>query len=308
MKPTLLSIACLCITLPLHAGWLVPADGGRIKYTVEEDVGHATFDGALKELSASGRIRRLDGINGFELFSEENFQTELFSGLERDAPRELKGAMESAGNMHNPKMHQLRKLFERTLLGTPTITKLNASLAAYGLTISQLSCEKFELRRPNENSNHRFYGSLWLTVTRSDDSVLSCEPKGIFDDPIRAFSDSLLPALSGFEKARFETTLRGFYLRADDHPGFKQETEPSVAGLYLNVAVRDPAEIAGFGDVSKLVGTINERTVEFPAVKGGEMALRIVFKFGSQANPEAVKSVGKDIEKLIHAWKKIGEP
>ena len=138
----------------------MPPDTARIVYSAEKGKGHATFDGALKELSESDRIRRLDGINGCELFSEETFQQELFAGLERDAPRELKEARESSGNMHNPKMHQLWKPFEKAFLATPTIKSLSASLAAHGLTISRVEREKFELRNTIADPKRRFHGFL----------------------------------------------------------------------------------------------------------------------------------------------------
>lgn len=105
--------------------------------------------------------------------------------------------------------------------------------------------------------------------------------------------------LSHFEKAKIETTLRGFYLRADTFPGFNQEHDPSAAGIYLNVAVRDSEEISEFKDTSKVAGEITERTVEFPRIRNGEVSLRIVFKFGSHASSEAVNAVGGDIETVI---------
>lgn len=167
MRTTVLFLIFLSLALPLHAGWLVPPDAARIRYSAHQDKGHATLDGALKELSDSGRIRRLDGIDGIELFSEETFQQELFAGLERDAPRELKEARESSGNMHNPKMHQLWKPFEKALLATPTIKRLSASLAAHGLTISRVEREKFELRNTIADPKRRFHGFLWLGVSKS---------------------------------------------------------------------------------------------------------------------------------------------
>ncbi len=121
----------------------------------------------------------------------------------------------------------------------------------------------------------------------------------IFDDPIRLFPNSFLPALSHFEKAKIETTLRGFHLRADTFPGFNQEYDPSDAGIYLNVAVRDSEEIPEFKDSSTVVGEFTERTVEFPEPGEGGVALRVVFKFGSHANPETIKAIGNDVEEVI---------
>ena len=100
MKSIQFHIALLSFALPLHAGCIVPPNAAGIGYSAAQGKGHATFDEALKDLAATGRVQKLVGIDGFELFSEETFQKELFSGLERDAPRELKEALESSGNMH----------------------------------------------------------------------------------------------------------------------------------------------------------------------------------------------------------------
>jgi hypothetical protein len=299
MKTLLLAIILLSTALPLHSGWVVTPNAARIAYSAEPGKGHVTFEEALKELSDSGAIQKLATINGFELFAEESFQNELFAGLERDAPHELREGRESSGNMHNPKMNQLRMPFEKALLATPTITKLNASLAAHGLAITGSNTEKLELRNTPTNPRVRFYGILYLSVTQSGSANDPGEARQVFDDPIRLFPNSFLPALSHFEKARIETTLRGFYLRADTFPGFNQEHDPSAAGIYLNVAVRDPEEISEFKDTSKVAGEITERTVEFPRIGNGEVSLRIVFKFGSHASSEAVSAVGRDIETVI---------
>lgn len=298
MKTPLLSLVFLSLALPLAAGWLVSPDAAGISYSAEQGKGHATFDEALKEMSESGRILKMKWI-GVDLFGDEKFQKELFDCLERDAPRELREALESSGNMHNPKMHQLWKPFERAFSATPTIAKFNASLALYGLTISRPGVEKFELRSSPTDPKRRFYGLLSFSVIKSPGHSPSGDAGGVFDNPSLLFPNSYLPVLSRFEKAKIETTLRGFYLRADTFPGFKQEHDPSDAGLYLNVAVRDPEEIPKFTDSSKIDGEITERTVEFPKLKNGEVALRIVFTCGSHANPEALKAISSDIESVI---------
>jgi hypothetical protein len=154
------------LTLALHAGWAVRPDVARIGYTPKQGEGYESFDEALKDLSDSGRVQELDGISAYELLADGKFQEELFTGLKRDAPKELKEARKSAGNMHNPKMQLLWKPFEKTLPNTTTITKLNASLAVYGLTISGAGVEKFELRSTLTDPKRRFHGLLWLYVTK----------------------------------------------------------------------------------------------------------------------------------------------
>ena len=169
LMKTILILGLFSLTLPLHAGWIVEQDAARIKYVAEQGKGYDSFDDALKNMSDSSRIQKLDVIVAFPLLSDETFQAELLAGLEQDAPRELREAQKSAGNMHNPKMIQLWKPFEKALLATPTIAKLNTSLAVYGITISRPGIEKFELRSIQDDSKRRFHGLLWLYVTQLPD-------------------------------------------------------------------------------------------------------------------------------------------
>lgn len=154
------------IALTLHAGWIVTAGSPSLVYSARQGEGHDSLEDALQELSDSGRSRELDVITAHWLLQDDAFQQELFAGLEREVPGELAAARKSAGNMHNPKMLQLGKPFKRVLLTTPTITKLNASLAVHGLIISGVGVEKFELRSTLNDPRDRFHAFLWLNVTR----------------------------------------------------------------------------------------------------------------------------------------------
>jgi len=167
MKQIFILIGFLCISMSLHAGWIVNPETIRIGYSTKQGEGYDTFDEALKSLSANDSIQKLNGIEAYWLLGCETLQKEVFTALERDAPRELKEALKSSGNMHNPKMQQLWKPFEKALLAAPTINKLNGSLASYGLTISRAGVEKFELRSTLADSNRRFHGLLWLYITKS---------------------------------------------------------------------------------------------------------------------------------------------
>ena len=166
IKAVLIFILFLGSSLSLYAGWIVRPDVSKIEYSAQQDRGYQSFEEALQRMSDSGRIQKVDVV--FTL-SDEIFQKELFSELERDAPHELQEALKSSGNMHNPAMHQLWKPFEKALLATPTIRKLNASLAAYGLGISRAGVEKFELRNTLADSRRRFHGSLCLYASRMPD-------------------------------------------------------------------------------------------------------------------------------------------
>jgi hypothetical protein len=126
---------------------------------------------------------------------------------------------------------------------------------------------------------------------------------GLFDTPIEHFSEALAPVLSGSEKGKVETTLRGFYLRADIFPRMQNETEPSENGIYLNVAVRDAEEIPAFTDVTVTKNAISTRTVEFTALKGSTQGLRIHFAYGKDAPEESLAAIRASIAKIIKASK-----
>jgi hypothetical protein len=143
----------------------VQPDAAHITYSANPKEGYASCDEALKEMAAEGRIQKLDAIVAYALLPDETLQSEVFAGLERIAPLELKAARESAGNMHDPAMHQLGKAFSKALLATPTLTRLNASLAVHGLVIAKAEVEKLELRNTLIDPRRRFTGMLWLCVT-----------------------------------------------------------------------------------------------------------------------------------------------
>ncbi len=133
-------------------------------------------------------------------------------------------------------------------------------------------------------------------------AMLAEEPeKRLFDEPIEYFEAALLPSLSLSEAAEINTTLRGFHLRADSHPGFHEKYEPSEWGIYLNVAVRDPEEISAFKDATTTKEQITTRTVEFPAPKNEQVALRIVFAYGKEAPEKALEAIRASIKNIIVA-------
>jgi hypothetical protein len=168
MKPKSLLLGALAGLSPvLHAGWVVQSEAAHIAYSANPKEGYASFDEALKQMAAEGRIQKLDAIVAYALLPDETLQSEVFAGLERDAPLELKAARESAGNMHDPGMRQVGKAFSKAVLATPTLTRLNASLAVHGLVIAKAEVEKLELRNTLTDPRRRFHGLLWLSVSKS---------------------------------------------------------------------------------------------------------------------------------------------
>jgi hypothetical protein len=131
-------------------------------------------------------------------------------------------------------------------------------------------------------------------------SAFAAEPRGPFYDPVTGFSKALTPILSGFEKAKVETTLRGFIARADSFPGFdKSDLEPTEYGLYLNVAVRDADEVKGFSDHTEMKESITHRLVQITPPKGGDQAIVIALDYGPKVAPKVIRAIDKCIRGVI---------
>ncbi len=92
--------------------------------------GYSLFSDALKSLDESVRIKyvRLGHLSQTE---SPGFHEEIYSYLNEHYPTELKEALNSAGNMHNPKVVSLRSAFEPALLSTSYVKSLNRLLAKY---------------------------------------------------------------------------------------------------------------------------------------------------------------------------------
>jgi hypothetical protein len=166
MKAAVLSLLLFGAIFPSHAGWIVGIDPVGISYSVEPGKGYESFEDALKELAAAGRIEKLKGISAWQMLKSDSFQKELAAELERTAPKEWQAAQKSAGNMHNPKMGKLWAPFKNAVLATPTIRELGDALAHYSLEFTEVSCEKFEYRATPGKPERRFSGSIWIDIEK----------------------------------------------------------------------------------------------------------------------------------------------
>lgn len=133
---------------------------------MEQGKGRASFSDAVKELTDFPRLAAKGFIGGANLFEDSAFQDEVFAALKKDAPKELQGALKSAGNMHNPKMHELWDAFHKAAMNTSFIRDANTVLLPHGLHISHIGVEKFEPRKTDEG--RRFFGIMYLTLTPVD--------------------------------------------------------------------------------------------------------------------------------------------
>lgn len=130
---------------------------------------YPTMAAALQDVADDGKLDQLRLLSVSHLLSDDNFQKELFQQLETIAPKELKEAMESAGNMHNPKMDALRPGFEKAVFATPTVSQFKEDLARHRLEIARVSCEKFSFA--SSGNTKRFACFLSLTLATTSDKA-----------------------------------------------------------------------------------------------------------------------------------------
>ena len=103
------------------------------------------------------------------LESNTIIQSELMESFKANYPLELKAALDSAGNMHNPKVISLRKVFSECLLKTPSVQKIDALFRKRGYTVSSVSCEKFRIDKTTDQ--FRFKAITWLIITKAEDAA-----------------------------------------------------------------------------------------------------------------------------------------
>lgn len=130
---------------------------------------YPTMGAALQDVADDGNLDQLRLLSVSHLLSDDNFQKEIFQQLEVIAPKELKEATESAGNMHNPKMNALRPSFEKAVLATPTVLRFKEDLARHRLEIARASCEKFLFS--SSEGTKRFFCFLSLTLAAAPDKA-----------------------------------------------------------------------------------------------------------------------------------------
>ena len=149
-------LLALFVTFTAQAGWkthVVPGDSNgmparaTIQYAADAEFGLPAFQDAITQLTDGGYLDRLQMIVLHGQSVEPHFQQEVIEALEEYAPDEFAEAKDSAGNMHNPKVIQLKKVFDEIVLRTPTVDRLDAELRSVGRRISGASHEKLGLSK-----------------------------------------------------------------------------------------------------------------------------------------------------------------
>lgn len=167
MRKLVAALLFICMA-PATAGWIAsvsehPLSPGLVSVIYSSRDGAPAFSGALDDLARRGLVQRIEGVSLHALVGDPTFQNELMAAVRQSAPKELAEAMRSAGNMHNPKMVQLRKPFEKAVLLTPTVKRIDRDLARYGLYVVSAATEKLTLLGGNDQKRFMCFLSLQIS-------------------------------------------------------------------------------------------------------------------------------------------------
>ena len=151
-----------CLAVEKWTIGVVPPDNTLGHIAISQDGLDSLTDAVLQFRNQAPHARLTHIWIGLMLDHDALAQEEVMGYLRQHYPKELKAAMESAGNMHNPKVMPLRRPFEEALLSTTFVKKLQADLVKIGYAVSGASTEKFTLIKQTKS----FSAATWLMTKK----------------------------------------------------------------------------------------------------------------------------------------------
>jgi hypothetical protein len=125
---------------------------------------------SLSEAFAKGEVTHLT-MRRIADIQSETLQTDIHQYFQLNFPNEYNAAIKSSGNMHNPAIHPLRKLFKKALLSSRYFVNLNKKIVNSGYTIVEISYEKFRLVK--SNGVVFFDAYTWVSVENSPNKKIN---------------------------------------------------------------------------------------------------------------------------------------
>ena len=98
------------------------------------------------------------------LGKNSKIQEELHQYMAKNYPDEHMEALNSAGNMHNPKVRALRKAFQEAILSTSFSKEVNTKLSARCEEITSTSYEKFIISKRDIQPSYE--AIVWLSTKK----------------------------------------------------------------------------------------------------------------------------------------------
>lgn len=135
----------------------IRSDGVAI--VVQSSEGHNSLKDAISSVPKDICIQH---VRVSFLTQYEGLQKDLHSYMLVNYPSELKAALVSAGNMHNPKVIELREVFAEAVMASNFVKQINFAFIGRHEKITSTSFEKFFIRKRADTPEYE--AMLWLTT------------------------------------------------------------------------------------------------------------------------------------------------
>jgi len=140
-----------------------PADSTRGILGISRE-GYVSLDEAIQNFPAEAPRAVLVHIWTGLFFSRDlKSQEEIRDYLKIHFPVLLASALQSSGNLHNPRVTPLREPFEKAVLSTSFVHATDLELAKIGYKISRVSSEKFFIDKKTKT----FFADIWLMTEKN---------------------------------------------------------------------------------------------------------------------------------------------
>ncbi|MRX28654.1 hypothetical protein [Kangiella sp. HZ709] len=145
----------------LERGWYVHTHNNEYAVIIESN---QTSSMNIKDalISISPKVCLKHFRIGYQLDKDIELQSELHAFLLKNHSKLYSEALDSTGNMHNPKVIALHQAFNKALLSTSLVSKLNSALSARNEQILSVSFEKFTVNKSAANT--QFNAIVWLST------------------------------------------------------------------------------------------------------------------------------------------------
>ena len=159
-------VAFLIISVSSFA---VAADSGWDVSTYDNEWAtlYDTHQGKLSLTDAVNSVPKRVWLRNFRIFLSEHdhlLQKEIHEFLSSNYPELHAAALNSAGNMHNPKVIALREPVKEAILATSLAKEINAALASRCEQLATTSYEKFIIWK--KNGKPTYSAMVWLSTAK----------------------------------------------------------------------------------------------------------------------------------------------
>ena len=119
------------------------------------------FDSLNEVIESTPKESCIKHIGLSVLSQYAQLQSELHSYMAENYPQQLEEALNSAGNMHNPKVIALHQAFREAILKSSYVQSVNEAFSKRCEKISSVSFEKFHIAK--SSINPKYEAMVWLT-------------------------------------------------------------------------------------------------------------------------------------------------